>query len=675
MRWIRTLLWIFLLSAVFSTLGFSETAPLPLAPPRPYHYEVGPATKQAIGTAYEPTGSASPLWFTLTGGRITELFYPSVDEPQLGELQFIVTDGKSFISQQRQDTLSEVRYQDEGLVIQVHGRDQNQSYTYSQEIFSDSASPALRIRTHFRWLTAGLRVFIAFKPTIHGQSARNFGEATSSYLLAGAITPPGKEPVFATLMASTPWRQTAVALEDSFWNFWMHYFLFPPETRSSLLSASSGNLVLLAELQKNDDPELTYELALGFGPSPTAALTYAHTAMSVPFDRAAQNYSDGWKNYLHTLDTGLNKPNFIQSSLFARRSAQMIKMHENKRSRGAFIERLSAPATVPTRADSSRKIPKIRIRDSYRGALGLLAAGDTTTPVDTLRYLIHAQNQDGSWRTPSLDSASSSIALDEVAFPILLTAQLSRFGLISLNHKELEMIRKSVSYLLSHGPATALDPWDSIGGYLPSTLAIEIAALRSASQLTGDPLPNQVADEWQSQIERWTLTQNGPLGKNYYLRGRSNLSHATGSDLPVGGMGPLTEDSLIDGGFLDLVRYAVRDAHDTRIINTVQLYDRPDLGLSNGLHYHRHPLETSLWPILAAKRGIYAVQAGDFERARAELHALESVANENGLLPAQTQAGLEVACPWIGAHSEAILLHRSIEEGSALEQTDHPPSH
>lgn len=304
---------------------------------------------------------------------------------------------------------------------------------------------------------------------------------------------------------------------------------------------------------------------------------------------------------------------------------------------------------------------------------------------------MNSQREDGSWRPLTLEKEPRQfkVAMDEIALPILLAYHLQRHGHIQLKTNELEMVRKSASFILSHGPSTELDRWDSASGFIPSTLAIEIAALRAATELTKDPAPANIADHWQSQIEKWTLAQQGPLGENYYLQNRSTPLHPlttqqpsdplTDPSHPAIGIGPITPESLVDGGFLDLVRYGVREPHDTRILNTLRLYDNPSLGITTGLHYHRHTLDTQgpgqkqgAWPVLAGERGMYAIASRDFERARSQLHALENSASENGLIPAQTQAGLEVACPLMWAHAEDILLHRSIEEGIVFDQ---PNSH
>src|SRR5579875_2287739 len=56
--------------------------------------------KDAIGVAYS---AASRVWFTLAQGTLTEVYYPTVDRPQVRDLQFLFTDGATFFCGERRD--------------------------------------------------------------------------------------------------------------------------------------------------------------------------------------------------------------------------------------------------------------------------------------------------------------------------------------------------------------------------------------------------------------------------------------------------------------------------------------------------------------------------------------------------------------------------------------------
>jgi len=54
--------------------------------------------KDGVGTAY---AASSQIWFTLWNGIVTEVYYPTVDRPQLRDLQYLITDGKSFFHEEK----------------------------------------------------------------------------------------------------------------------------------------------------------------------------------------------------------------------------------------------------------------------------------------------------------------------------------------------------------------------------------------------------------------------------------------------------------------------------------------------------------------------------------------------------------------------------------------------
>ena len=54
--------------------------------------------KDGVGTAYSVAAS---IWFTLSAGIVNEVYYPTIDRPQIRDLQFLVTDGKTFFRDER----------------------------------------------------------------------------------------------------------------------------------------------------------------------------------------------------------------------------------------------------------------------------------------------------------------------------------------------------------------------------------------------------------------------------------------------------------------------------------------------------------------------------------------------------------------------------------------------
>ena len=61
--------------------------------------------KEAVGTAYS---TASRVWYTVAAGILTEVFYPTIDTPQIRDLQFLITDGATFFHDERRNTTSSI---------------------------------------------------------------------------------------------------------------------------------------------------------------------------------------------------------------------------------------------------------------------------------------------------------------------------------------------------------------------------------------------------------------------------------------------------------------------------------------------------------------------------------------------------------------------------------------
>lgn len=58
-----------------------------------------PGNKDGFGTS---TTLGSKVWYTLNGGELTEVYYPDLGTPAVRDLQFVVTDGKSWVERERQ---------------------------------------------------------------------------------------------------------------------------------------------------------------------------------------------------------------------------------------------------------------------------------------------------------------------------------------------------------------------------------------------------------------------------------------------------------------------------------------------------------------------------------------------------------------------------------------------
>ncbi|MFP4249911.1 MAG: hypothetical protein ACLFU7_09655 [Armatimonadota bacterium] len=58
------------------------------------------STKDGVGTAYS---IPSRVWFTLSHGIINEVYSPTIDHPQVRDLELLITDGETFCHEEKRD--------------------------------------------------------------------------------------------------------------------------------------------------------------------------------------------------------------------------------------------------------------------------------------------------------------------------------------------------------------------------------------------------------------------------------------------------------------------------------------------------------------------------------------------------------------------------------------------
>lgn len=564
-----------------------------------------PGFKQAIGSAYESRGAVSPVWFSVSENILQGVYFPHPDQLQLDEIQFIVSDGKEFLSSQKENTISQVRYRDEGLVVEISGHDSQNRYRFVQEIITDPVSPVLRVRTTISEispeLASNFRLFISLKPSKAASTVFFQDHLNSPGLLTIGPQSSDQTASYSVLLGALPVRR-----------LFLNHF----KSRSNWTSSrawhnpAEPNSLLLAELAAHSKTPLQYEFAIGFGSSSNSAHFYAQTALlTTPFDQSMRHYSEGWKNYLSQVSTNSgtkHHPRFVQESLFARRSLQIMKIHEDKKNRGRFLRSLS---------DSEP-----RYSDLYLTALGFLSAGDSGSAFSVLDYM--------TTKSPNPES-------QDAPYPILLTAQLKEHTQASPSNRLLSFIKKCAEIILAQGPSLE-------GRVFPSDIATKIAALKKIAQLTPEAGTQIIADRWKAQIENLTLVTESPIGKNYY-----NSKDREGQS-----------DELLDPGFLDYVRFGIRSPTDPRILATLELYEDSIRDLQ---------AQSPEWPLYAAKIGHHALAAGNPEKAKNHLHHIEKNSTKTGHLSETVVSDREASCPLITAHAENLILHRSIEDRSPFE--------
>src|SRR6204780_166513 len=102
----------------------------PGIPPRWTH-----GGKDGVETAY---AASSQIWFTFWNGIVTEVYYPTVDRPQLRDLQYLVTDGETFFHDERRHLQSKLEHlAGHGLGYRCTNSDPARRYAIVKEIIAD----------------------------------------------------------------------------------------------------------------------------------------------------------------------------------------------------------------------------------------------------------------------------------------------------------------------------------------------------------------------------------------------------------------------------------------------------------------------------------------------------------------------------------------------------------
>lgn len=692
-----------LLAVAFVAPGVAQ-AQSPDAPSSPGKAATwAPGDKDGFGTSRTRRSKA---WYTVNGGILTEVFFPRIDTPASRDTQLVVSDGETFADREDEHTDHEVQLlRARSPVYRQVNTAKSGKYRITKTYVTDPDRSAVLVDIRFESLTGDpYDVYVLHDAGLGLNANDDTGRSAGGGLLAT------DDVLSGAVLASSGFGQTSSGYLDRSdgWNDLQKNFKldfsYTARERGNVVQTGATALTGLPGAQR-------LELALGFGRRPGTALGAAREALERGFASARSEYSAGWREYFSSLDRA-------PASVSGRRAAynasvMLLAAHEDKTYRGGFV---AAPGRPWAWRDELQHIPvyiAVWSRDLYQIATGLLAAGDTAAARRALDYLWTVQQQpDGSFPQNSrLDGEPvfDGLQLDEVAFPIVLAWQLGRTGA-----KDWDNVRRSADFLVANGPRTDQERWENVGGWSPATIAAEIAGLVTAADIARKNGATgradrylAVADQWQGNLETWTLTRNGPLSPEpYYLRITDNGDANSGAEIQIADGGPLTDQrTVVDPSFLEMVRLGVKSADDPTIASTLRVIDR-DLKYEtdNGPFWHRAsfdgygekpdgsqwaPVDPGSgetvgrgWPLLTGERGEYALAAG--EAAQPYLDTMANVASDSGgqvmaeqvwdLAP-PVGSGPEFvpgentlsATPLAWSHAQFIRLARSIDAGRPVE--------
>ncbi len=676
------------------------------------HFDL--ARKDCLGTARNRT---SQVWYTVAGGVLSDVYYPTVDNTNVETLQYIVTDGVTFTDLQTRDMTYTVRALDPGgMACQVTATAKNGRYQIVTDYLTDPNRATVLLHTTFRPLVGSrdsYRLYVRFDPTVNGNGGGgpdNAGGDTGTVdTSTGQPVPVASDVNTATIAANRDYAQPVHAALRPSRPFTQVTNGYAGTDSDGLVqldqdralnvvhdSAAAGNLVQTTQVDLTPGPEVT--LALGFGATQAEAVATAGASLAGRLDRQLDRYSAGWVAY----DARLRSPGnafrglpsatrrALTSSYYL--SANVLKASEDKTFPGAIVASLASPWGQAVAAGSANgtyfgSYREVFARDLYETFTGLLLDGDLDTARDTVRFLFERQQlPDGSMPRNSLVNGKAApdtfgTQLDEVTYPILMALQA---GITDTAFYQAH-VKRAADFAISHGPAFGAERWEEQSGFSPSTIAAEVAGLIAAARIAdqaGDRASARVyrgvADDFQRSVKGWTVTTNGSKSQQpYFIRLSKTGDPNAAISYNVGNGGPtLDQREVIDAGFLELTRLGLFPAHDPDVARSLPIVDATIRSETvNGPGWHRyngdgygdgnadgHPWAPTnrgsghLWPVLAGERAEHHIAIGQQATAQALADAMRRFAGGVGLIPEQDWENVDLAPSPFGTAPEVASI-------------------
>ena len=676
------------------------------------------SVKDAVGCAYS---ASSRIWYTVSHGILNEIYHPTIDKPQTRDMEFLITDGESFIHEEKRDLISSFEYiHPEALGVRYTNSDREGRYSLVKEIIADPHHSVVLMHVRLESGPNGsdeflnnLRIYALLAPHLDGGGAGNS---------AKVIDVAGRKVLLAwhnrwTLVMSADCGFSRVScgfvgasdgwhdLTDNFRMDWQFG------------SATDGNLALTGEVDLRGRREFT--IGIGIGDSHHAALSKTMGGLSLSYKQNKERFLEQWQRaaspYRLATKSGDN-------GLLMQTSHNILLAHEDKTYSGAFVASASIPWGQAKGDDDLGGYHLVWTRDMVQTATALLACSRVDTARRALVYLACTQRPDGSFAQNFwIDGEPywTGVQLDEVAFPIILTWRIWKANGLG-TWDVFPFIERAAGFLVRNAPITHQERWEENSGYSPSTLAAVISGLICAAEIARDHQAvelavflEEFADWVEGHLEDWTVTNQGvllPEVPRHYMRirppenGEAYACEDCGAEKihlnnrPPGTRYEFEAREIVDAGFLELVRYGIRRADDPLMVDSLKVVDavlKRDLPQGPGwLRYNWDgygqtsegaPFQGTgqgrVWPLLTGERAHYELAAG--HDISGLIRTYEAFATAGNMLPEQVwdepdrpeehlhfggPAGS--ACPLVWAHAEYLKLLRSAVDGKVFDRID-----
>src|ERR1051326_810025 len=249
------------------------------------------SAKSGVGTALE---AASRVWFTLSHGILNEIYYPRVDQACTRDFGLIVTDGKSFFSEEKRDTQSEISTTADvvpAFAIEstcVEGR-----YRLEKLVLSDPHRDVVLQRVAFHALEGTIgdyQLYALLAPHLVNRGANN-SAWVDDYKGLPMLFAEGAGAALA-LGCSVPFMARSVGFVGSSdgWQDLSRHF----ELRWRYDHAPNGNVGLTGEIHLTARAG-SFGRAQGFEHSAAEAALHVRASLNDGVDQAMAGYAASWR--------------------------------------------------------------------------------------------------------------------------------------------------------------------------------------------------------------------------------------------------------------------------------------------------------------------------------------------------------------------------------------------
>ena len=230
------------------------------------------ADKDGYGTS---ATKRSKVWHTLDDGALTEVYYPDLGTPAVRDLQFAVSDGRTFAERERENAQHRIALTDRRSLTyrQVNS---TRRYRITKTYVTDPARHALEIHVRFESLTGRkLDLYTLFNPALSNGGDDDSGSTARDALItrdADAASALVASPAFTR--TSNGYQGTSDGWTDLASDRRMDW---------AYTSAPNGNVVQTGRTALDGVRRQRMTLVIGFGATGAAARSTARAALDRGF--------------------------------------------------------------------------------------------------------------------------------------------------------------------------------------------------------------------------------------------------------------------------------------------------------------------------------------------------------------------------------------------------------